>query len=93
MKTSNLKATGWALILLGTLVVVLSPEIVWRLNGAETLVGPDGVVYAVDPGGMVYRVVSVVTGGVLFCLAGVLRIRSISRKQRNLNENDQPHIA
>jgi len=93
MKTLHHKATGWAFVLLGTLVVVLSPEIVWRLNGAETVVGPSGVIYAVDPDGMVYRVLSVAAGGVLFFVAGVLRIRSISRMHRNLNEHDQQRSA
>jgi hypothetical protein len=75
MNASHRKAVGWVLIFVGVVLGMLSPDIVCLIARAKHVVGPDGVVYVVDPPRMMYKVFSVILVGFLLCVRGFWLIK------------------
>jgi ascorbate-specific PTS system EIIC-type component UlaA len=82
IKAKHKRIAGWSLILIGVLVIVFSPKIVFpfleHLLGIETIVGhewvvyqPDGGYLATNPGAMARWVLSVAAVGVLILWTGI----------------------
>ena len=93
MNVTRTRAKGWLLILLGVLVMVLSPKIVFpgfeRLLGIETIVGKENVVYHngggyifTNPSAIIRWELTVTVIGLLIFLLGVFQIFSIQKFQR-----------
>ena len=83
---------GWLLTIVGALIVLLSPKIVFpgleRLVGIETIVGPNNVVYQPDggylftnPGAMMRWISAVAAVGVAIAFTGIILLFKARRKR------------
>lgn len=103
MKTTQTKAVGWTLTIVGVLVFVFREQIVFpgleHLLGIETIVGKQNVVYQADggylftnPGAMVRWISSVAAIGVLICMSGIwLLFKARKNEHRSSDERVQAH--
>jgi len=91
MKIMPLRITGWLLSMIGALIFICSPKIVFPglecLIGIDTIVGRENVTYFAtggyaftNPSAMMHWILTVAAIGMAVCAAGIILLR-YSRKQ------------
>jgi hypothetical protein len=93
MKITLLRITGWLLSLIGALIVLCSPKIVFpvleRALGIETIVDRANVIYFTtggyaytNPSAVMHWILSVAAIGGTVCAAGIFLLRQSRKEER-----------